>query len=274
MNYKTDKDVFNRIKEHYDYIKNLGYEVVFIAHQGSFNYGLQYENSDVDTKAMILPSLEDFILNKKPISTTIELENNEHIDIKDIRIMFEMFKKMNISYIELLYTKYIIVNSKYKQYFDELIANRDDISKINTNQFLKSIAGMSKEKVKALCHPYPNIKEKIDKYGFDGKQLSHCIRLCEFINRYVKGTPLEECYKSQLKTELINMKKNLNVNGVGYMSVDNAKKLCESFNRITNDIKEKYLTDEDELNLKGLKVLENVQYKILKEALLNDTKNN
>ena len=71
--------------------------------QGSQNYNLdiytdEYK-SDIDTKAIVIPSLEDVVMNKKPISTTHILSNNEHLDIKDIRLYFDAFKKQNINFV-------------------------------------------------------------------------------------------------------------------------------------------------------------------------------
>ena len=105
-------DIKKRIKEHFDYVLNKGYEVFGIYLQGSQNYMLETENSDIDTKCIVIPSLSDIVLNKEPISKTIVLENNEHIDVKDIRIMFDIFKKQNINFIEILFTKYKIINQK------------------------------------------------------------------------------------------------------------------------------------------------------------------
>ena len=89
-----------RVKEHYDYLVAAGYDVVFTALQGSQNYGLdEYSDdycSDVDTKSIVLPCLDDFIRAKQPISAVEILENDEHAEVKDIRVMFEMFKKENI----------------------------------------------------------------------------------------------------------------------------------------------------------------------------------
>lgn len=123
MSYLTKESVMNRIQEHYDYIKDK-YEVVCIMLQGSQNYGLNYEGNDVDTKAIILPTFNDFILGKALEGKTIILDNEEHIDVKDIRVMFNMFKKANISYLELLFTDYIIVNPKYQYIVDDLIKVR------------------------------------------------------------------------------------------------------------------------------------------------------
>lgn len=72
--------------------------------QGSQNYNLDYEGSDIDTKAIMLPSFSDFVLNAKPLSTTHIMENNEHVDFKDIRLMFDCIKKQNVNFIEILFT--------------------------------------------------------------------------------------------------------------------------------------------------------------------------
>lgn len=64
-----------------------GDKVLMVALQGSQNYGLDYEGSDVDTKALLVPSFEDIVFNKKPISTTHVRHNDEHIDLKDVRLM-------------------------------------------------------------------------------------------------------------------------------------------------------------------------------------------
>ncbi len=109
------EQIMERVKEHYQYLKNVcGYDVICTCLQGSQNYGLdEYTEdyqSDIDTKSIIAPSLDGIVRAENPISFVEILDNEEHAEVKDIRIMFEMFKKMNISYIELLYSKYIYIN--------------------------------------------------------------------------------------------------------------------------------------------------------------------
>ena len=105
-----------QVLRHYNYIKDK-YDVVYLALQGSQNYGLDvYDKdykSDVDTKAIILPSFEDIVYNRQPVSKTIVLDNNEHIDVKDIRVMFENFKKQNVNFLEILFTEFYILNEEY-----------------------------------------------------------------------------------------------------------------------------------------------------------------
>lgn len=271
---KKDSEIMKRVQEHYDYLVDKGYEVAFLALQGSQNYGLDVYTdeymSDVDTKAAVIPSFKDFVYNKTPVSKTLILDNEEHIDVKDIRVMFEMFKKMNLSYIELLYSKYVIINPKFFNPIFRLFQNRTEVSSINKNQFLRCIAGMSMEKLKALRHPYPGIIDKINKYGYDGKQLSHCIRLQEFIKRFVEGEKIENCYISKIPQTLINLKMNLDQEGLRYMSADEAENICRQSDFITNMIKNDNVSDEDEINQKGIDLLNEIKYELLKQKFKED----
>ena len=60
-----DNQIFEKINKHYNYIKSLGYEIVAIFAQGSMNYNLYIQDddykSDVDTKCIVLPTLDDLI---------------------------------------------------------------------------------------------------------------------------------------------------------------------------------------------------------------------
>ena len=161
MNKKTL--ILKRMQEHLAEITDRGYEVVGIFLQGSQNYELDYEGSDIDTKAIVLPSCEDIILNRKPVSFTHVLENNEHVDVKDIRLMFDCFKKQNINFVEILFTKYMILNPKYEDLFIPMIQNNELIAHYNNFAAVNCMAGMAMEKYKALEHPYPATKHKIDK---------------------------------------------------------------------------------------------------------------
>lgn len=68
-------------------------QIAFLALQGSQNYNLDTTFSDIDTKLILLPSLNDLIFNKKAVSTTHVRDNNEHTDWKDLRLMFQTFRK-------------------------------------------------------------------------------------------------------------------------------------------------------------------------------------
>lgn len=272
----TNEMILKRVQEHYEYLTSLGYDVVCTCLQGSQNYGLdEYTEeywSDIDTKSIVLPQLDDFIKATSPVSEVIVLENNEHAEIKDIRVMFEMFKKMNLSYIELLYSQYVVFNPEWESLIRPIFRQRAMIAAYNKNQFLRCITGMAMEKRKALCHPYPSILPKIEKYGYDGKQLSHCARLYEFILHYVMNFPLEKCYMSKERRLLLNFKKQLNREGLP-LDKDEAIELCDAYCRLIQEVKNNNMDADDVLNFEAKKILDDVQYCIIKEKLRRELKN-
>ena len=158
---------------------------------GSQNYGLDYENSDVDTKALVLPSFKEIALNKRAISTTHILPNEEHIDLKDVRLYFKQFLKQNVNFVEILFTPYFIVNEKYKTIWDNLIFHREDIAHYNMIRAVSTMAGMAREKFHALEHPCESKLSILEKFGYDPKQLHHLLRLKDFIVRYSSGETFE-----------------------------------------------------------------------------------
>lgn len=184
-----NQQIFKELKRRMNYLQDeLGYEVLFIALQGSQNYGLdiytdEYK-SDIDCMAIILPSFEDFVANKQAVSTTIVLDNNEHINIKDIRLYFELLYKQNPQFLELLFTDYKIVNKKYRDEVRKLFNKSELIASYNNLKLLNSISGMAQEKYKALEHPYPSIKYKIEKYGYDRKTVKSYNKIISIYNKY------------------------------------------------------------------------------------------
>ena len=267
--------IYNKVGEHYDFLEKKGYEVVFTALQGSQNYELdEYTDeymSDIDTKSIVLPKFEDFVAAKQPVSAIEhiydELGRDTHAEVKDIRIMFEMFLKENISYIELLYSKYVVVNPKYQWWYDELIKYRDEIAYYDVKQFAKCVAGMAYEKQKALCHPYPAVADKIAAFGYDGKQLSHTARLLIFIILWQAGMPIECCYTVPeiYKDTLMNYKKQLDEEGLPLDCAEAIKRMddyVERIKKIKNEIVE---SDEYGIRTCVRDFLERMKVLILKD---------
>lgn len=198
----------DRLKSDYDMLIGKGHEVVGVFLVGSQNYNLQYEGSDIDTKAILLPSFEDFLLNKKLISTTIELEpSKEHVDIKDIRLMFENYRKQNCNFVETLFTDYKYMNPKYEKYFQPMFDNREKIARYDMYKALNALSGMSMEKFVALEKKYPSLIEKIDKFGYDPKQLHHVLRLNDFIKKLTRGESYKHCMEATDRDFMIAVKK-------------------------------------------------------------------
>ena len=240
--------IANRINEDYAWVESKGYKVLGVFLQGSQNYHLDYEGSDIDTKCIVLPSFEDFVLNKKPASTTLIKEDNSHVDVKDIRLMFECFCKQNINFLEILFTPYFQVNDNYIDLWGTMWSHAEEI-----------------EKHKALCHPYPTLKDKIDKYGYDNKQLHHIIRCEEFLTRYICGVPYQACLIPRNPSMLIDVKSKY------IYSLEEAKKIAETIHRNVQLTLDKYKeTHKLEIRDDVKDMMDNLLVNILKESFLED----
>ena len=187
MTLTTKCNLKEAITESVNKAQELGYTVLYAANYGSHNYNLDVNNneyqSDIDTKVIILPTLEELVHNTKPVSTTIDISTGQ-CDIKDIRAFVPTLLKANIQFLETLGARIYWINPLYEEDFQWFIDNLESLISESKNELLKSIKGMCYEKQKALCHPYPTIKWKIDKWGYDGKQLHHIMRLKDFIDNY------------------------------------------------------------------------------------------
>jgi hypothetical protein len=174
-----------RVQDHYnEALKYFPEEhIVGVFLQGSQNYELDYEGSDVDTKLIVVPSFKDICLNKKPVSTTHVRANDEHTDWKDVRLYMETFRKQNLNFLEILFTDFYIINPMYKEEWDRLVAAREFIARMNVHRAVKSMKGIAMEKYHAMEHRYPAKADIIEKYGYDGKQVSHLIRVYDYLRR-------------------------------------------------------------------------------------------
>lgn len=264
---RTQNDIFiqgnvlehwNEAKHHFD-IDNM----CVICLQGSQNYKLDTDHSDIDTKLIVTPSLDDIILARQPVSTTHVRYNNEHIDFKDIRSMWGCIKKQNINFMEILFTRYYIANPTYADMWDEMRENRELIAHYNPVAAVKTMKGVMMEKYHALEHPYPAKIDIINKYGFDGKQLSHLIRVEEFIQRYIAGWSYQDCLIPSNPDLLIALKEQ------GYCSLDAARVMAEEHLKHGCEMADAYIDSHKDFGIdpKAEEIMNHVQYEIMKHSL-------
>lgn len=223
--------ILARLSEQLEYAKEIYHlddtSWFVICLQGSQNYGISDKESDIDSKLLIMPTLDDLIFNRAFISHTLEMpDNKEHVDVKDIREYFKIVRKSNINFVEIFFTDYYIVNPKYKDMWDYLRENSEIIARINPFRAVKAIKGMAYEKYHALRHEYPSRMYYINKYGFDPKQLSHLIRIYLFLDKFINENSYKECMvvDEHHRDYLIKMKRD----GEG-LSADQAEKLASVY---------------------------------------------
>ena len=219
-----EEKIMSRLREHYD--ESLQYfpeeQIVGVFLQGSQNYGLADAESDVDTKTLVLPVFEELVFAKKRMSTTLEVAPTiEHADVKDVREMFACFRKQNINFLEILFTPYVDVNPLFADHYAALFDEREAIAHLNPYQGLRAMVGHLMEKYHAFEHPYPSIIDKIERYGYDPKQLHHMVRFKEFLIRFIKdGDSYEDCLIPKDPKMLIAIKR-------GAIPYDAAKEMRE-----------------------------------------------
>ena len=235
-------DVMSRVYDHLDESLQRFDEsrIVGIFLQGSQNYGLETPKSDVDTKLIVTPTFDEVVLNKKPISTTHVRANNEHTDLKDIRLMLATFRKQNLNFIEILFTPYAWVNPLFESEWGRLTAAREE-------------------------HEYPSKLEVLAEYGYDPKQVSHLVRVQNFISSYLAGYPYEECLYPKDKDFIMDIK-------LGRYSLDEARKIADKYLKLVVTEADEFCSthSKNDVDTEVDILLNEVQYNIVKKALLDE----
>lgn len=198
----------NQIQKHYDKLVSLGYNVVGVFLYGSQNYELDNSNSDVDSKAIVLPTLNEIVCNRHPISTTVQMEDGGVCDVKDIRKMFVCFRKQNINFIEVLFTQYYVLSPVYKDLYMPMLNNAELIARYNNYATVDCINGMAFEKLKQINKTNVVFKDESQEAAFISKQLHHILRMKDFIKRYCEGEEYKTILVPNNKDLLLNIKSN------------------------------------------------------------------
>lgn len=109
-----------------------------------------------------MPTLDDFIFNRKPVSTTVDYENGL-CDVKDIRLMFHQFKKQNSNYVEILFSKeHYFKNSNIGLLLmKNLIPMRESIARFDERAADNAMLGMMIQEWQKIFKNRPVSLEKL-----------------------------------------------------------------------------------------------------------------
>lgn len=108
-------NVMERVQKHYDKaVEHYGAGAVLgVFCYGSWNYNTALENSDVDTKCILIPNL--YSLAIKPHEVKHLHIDDEVCECMSIMHMVANWKKQNINFVEIMFTDYCIINPLYHE---------------------------------------------------------------------------------------------------------------------------------------------------------------
>lgn len=236
---------------------------LFIASNGSVNYDLVIESSDIDSKLVSIPTLEDLVFKsrgEKSITHSMS-DNGEHVDIKDVYSMFSMFKKQNMNFLELMFAEYYIVNPVYKSYFDKLLEHKEEIARYDQVAAVNCTVGHMRQKLSYL----ENHLDKKD-HQFD-KNYHNILRLHYYLVKYVNGLPYKQCISSwtpKQKEKLISIKTG---DYDREEAIEESKKIIEMSDSIRSD----FISNGVDKNLDISTFLDNLTLEIIKESVKANT---
>lgn len=272
----TNNEKYNsimaRMNEHYNEALNYFNEhnIVGLFLQGSQNYTLDLPGSDLDTKLIVTPPLNDIALARQPISTTHVRANEEHIDWKDIRLYIQTFRKQNLNFLEILFTPYFMINPMYADEWARLVAHREAIAHMNPWRAVKSMKGIALEKYHAMEHAYPSKVDVLAKYHYDPKQLHHLVRVDNYLTRYIAGESYEDCLipEAKMRDFLLEIKS-------GKYKLADARSLAQISLTHVNEIADKFCSETcDEEDAEMRELLEDVCCNIIKISIKEELGNN
>jgi predicted nucleotidyltransferase len=172
-------NVYERLKKHYNHaIAHFGEDAVFgVFLYGSWNYGTNLPDSDVDTKCILIPDL--YSLAIKPYEVTHLHIDDEFCECMSIMHMVANWKKQNINFLEILYTPYYIMNPKYEEFWrqwdsEDLTCHpltlewAEKIARYDLPRAIKSMAGQALRHLKEN----PNDLKKI----MNAMRIEHSLR--------------------------------------------------------------------------------------------------
>lgn len=259
---KLQKTLENNLPEKYNYM--------YAGLYGSQNYYLDTEDSDVDAKAIVVPSLGDLI-NGDEVSTSYGSPKEGLVDVKDIRIMFTQFLKMNVNFLEILFTKVFATNSFFFKEIVNLRGLRDDIVASDIKRLAQSNFGMMKGKMVKLTKLTPATEDEINKYGYSGKEACHIIRMGELLEGYLeKGLSFGEALdtrNSDKRNLMLDFKKHL------YSQEDTERICLEQMDRTEKLVKTLLDSTEYVKDVAVEKELKRLEEKIIRKLIKLEMEN-
>lgn len=186
------------------------YEIVGTFLYGSQNYGLDTEDSDVDTVTLVMPTVRSLYSSQERPKEII-LPNGEHCVIRDIRLFFRGLLKNSFNDVELLFSRYNIVSSKYTALWNKLLEHREEIGRVNEKNFVYSVLGMARTNYKKIYQEKNTESDQYNQRDYNAKARMRFLYEYFVITRYIEGYKVADVFYQSEKTrkQLIKIKEGV-----------------------------------------------------------------
>ena len=161
---------------------------------GSQNYGLDTEESDIDTISLYIPTIKTLSReNGHTILLSEESKFNDyyanscdvkdHVSFKDIRLWIEGLTNGQPTSVELFYSIYRKINDKFLDAW--LYLNAQDILKINPERTILALKGTASNNLRGMWKLREGNEKDYDA-RYNVKAFSEAIRLIYMLFNYIK----------------------------------------------------------------------------------------
>lgn len=238
------------VKEHHEFIKNLGYEAAMTVLIGSQNYALNNDNSDYDTFTFILPSERDLYLGNDPKSGEFEVADGKCM-YKDIRLALNLLKKTSPNSLECFVSRRRYYEPTYADILTKYLDNENTLNKMlhcNYEHMLYAMAGMAHQLTKRNMPA--------------GKRYSHALRLYSMKDNFLNFTDTFQLLKLLPRDyqEALHAKRDTMESHDAYYNDG-----CASIANILDDCRDNFKKTpiQQAIEVEGLKLIEEMQQELM-----------
>lgn len=145
--------------------------------QGSQNYRAHHENSDIDSKYVVIPTVKS-LLRGTNFTRDLSVSKNEKVSVKPFIGYVDLFFKGNVNNLEMLFTNYSVGCTDSFTIIPHIgYYHGEDIVKATKKTVSNAIIGMMLQKQKSLHKGTATTKCYVEELGYDPKDAQHILRL-------------------------------------------------------------------------------------------------
>ena len=202
MNYHSDEWTMAGLQRHFEEVLKVipKERIVAIILRGSQNYGLDYEKSDIDSRCIYIPTLDEIRKYPHWVEKYVLTVGHEQIAMIDIRLFTYALERRSLYYIEALYSKWVIVPNQQYEYIWNIYTNiANDLVKSNKPALAASILYYANDYTKIVTDNfYVNRREVAYRKGYDSKALYQMTRCHLLMQLLLTDRPFSYCMNEQL----------------------------------------------------------------------------